>query len=268
MKKKLPYATICISAICVFVFLMQMLAGYANDTEGMILFGAYYKPFILAGEWWRFLTVGFVHASVWHLMINIMSLYSLGMALEEGLGRWKFLTILLCSVIGGSAFLFACQGNTIAVGLSAGLYGLIAAYIILIYRMGGMRIPRIRNALMSTIVINLLINFMPGVSWIAHLGGAVTGAVLTGILVKDPVNEKKKQPYWFAAAALVLCLGYLSYQNAYIPSNQIYILSDYHILSAEKNVLPSSYINGMAKKLDNIYGSGSVLQDALVQKEA
>lgn len=268
MKRKLPIVTVVITVICIVNFIAQYALGYGNNTEGMILFGAYYKPFIIAGEWWRLLTVGFVHASIWHLLMNMMALYSLGQALETMLGKGKFLLILFGSVLGGSVFLFASQGNTVTVGLSAGLYGLIVTYVMIVYRMGGFKIPRVRNSVITTIAINLMINFIPGVSWVAHMGGAITGFVLTGLFVKNPNGVTNRNPYAFAVTAFVISLGYLSYTNCYIPSNQVYLLSDYRILTAERQFLPESYIEGMAKRLDNIYGSDSVLQDAINQKGA
>ena len=65
MKRKKPvlYATLTVGLVCLLVYVVQLVNGYADNTEGMILFGAYYKPFILAGEYWRLLTVGFHAAS-------------------------------------------------------------------------------------------------------------------------------------------------------------------------------------------------------------
>lgn len=268
MKRRLPYVTIIIGIICVGVYLIQWINGYADNSEGMILFGAYYKPFILAGEWWRLITVGFVHANVWHLMINMMSLYALGTALEPIMPKWKYLVILIGSVIGGSAFLLATPGNSVAVGLSGGLYGLMMTYTIIMIRAGGWKIPRVRYALLSTLMINFLINFMPGVSWIAHLGGAVTGFLLTGVLYAERQTKQIQRNYAAAGAALLLCVCVLCGKNAEIPNDQVYLLSDYHILMAEKKVLPEAYIKHMAYRLDTIYGSGTILQDAIGQKEA
>lgn len=146
----------------------------------MILFGAYYKPFILAGEYWRFLTVGFVHANIWHLLMNMMSLYALGRALEPIMKRWKYMVLLLGSTVGSAVFLFVVQGNVLAVGISGGQpSGLMTTYFILLYRTGGLKDSRIRRIMISTLVMNLLINFMPGVSWVAHLGGTIAGFFLT-----------------------------------------------------------------------------------------
>lgn len=267
MKKQIPYVTVGIGALCILVYFVQSILGYADNTEGMILFGAYYKPFILAGEYWRFLTVGFVHANIWHLMINLMSLYALGTALEIGMKRWKYTLVFLGSILGGSLFLFAAQGNTVAVGLSAGLYGLMAAYVILIVRAGGWQVKRVRNALLSTLAINLLINFMPGVSWIAHMGGAVTGTLLTGVLCIDSSNQRKQRSYAAASIVLLLSTCWMAVNNAYIRESEIYLLSDYRVLMAEKKYVPASYVNGMAKKLDAVYGVDDILEDAITNEE-
>lgn len=268
MKRRVPVVTCIIGILCVIVYAVQAATGQADTVNGMILFGGYYKPFIIAGEYWRFLTVGFVHANVWHLLINMMSLYALGISLEFSMKRWKYLVILLGSVTGSSIFLFITQGNVLAVGLSGGLYGLMMTYFILIYRAGGLKIPRVRNVLLSTLVMNLLINFMPGVSWMAHLGGTITGFLLSEILIKSPDQKVKQKDYIIASAALVVCMGWMMTRSSTIPQEQMYILTDYQVLTEEKKYLPQSYIEHLAEKLDNIYNSGTILQDAVSDKEA
>lgn len=260
--------SLTVGAVCTILYLIASVMGQAGTSAGMIMFGAYYKPFILAGEYWRLLSVGIVHASIWHLMMNMMSLYALGTALERSLGGRRYFLILFGSVLGSSLFLFAAQGNVLAVGLSGGLYGLMAAYFILVARAGGLAMPKVRTAMLSTLAINLLINFMPGVSWMAHLGGAVTGALLTGILCPDLRDASRQKHYTITAVILAVSLAGLSWRNAYIPENQTYILTDYQVLTAEKQYLPSSYISHMAEKLDAIYGSGTMLEDAVAQQEA
>ena len=126
-------ASFVISAVCIFVTgVIQLAPSSLSQTELAILLGAYYKAFIAAGEWWRLLTVGFVHVSVIHLFVNMMSLSVLGRVLEPALKPLKFCILLFGSVIGGSVFLFCTSGNTVGVGLSGGLYGCLAAYIYLV----------------------------------------------------------------------------------------------------------------------------------------
>lgn len=268
MKKHIPYVTYGVGILCVVIYALQWGAGCADTSNGMILFGAYYKPFILAGEYWRFLSVGLVHANIWHLLINMMSLYALGKALEPYMKRWKYLVLLVGSTVGSAAFLFVVQGNVLAVGISGGLYGLMTTYFILLYRSGGLKDARVRNIMISTLLMNLLINFMPGVSWVAHLGGAIAGFFLTEILLPDIDGKKKQRDYAVAGMALLIALGYFGYQNAYIPNNQAYLYTDYMVLSEEAKYVPASYIQKMAKRLDAIYDSNTILQDALTNQEA
>jgi rhomboid protease GluP len=264
MKKKIPYVTLVTGVLCVLVYILQWISGFADSANGMILFGGYYKPFIMAGEYGRLLSVAFVHANIWHLLINMMSLYAFGRELETGISHMKYLLILFGSVLGSSLFIFATQGNILAVGISGGLYGLMVTYCILIYRAGYLKNPAVRNAVLATMGINLLINFMPNVSWTAHLGGAVCGFFLTEILLPDPrQNKQMQQRYLAAGIVLSLCLGVFSVQNASIPEDQMYLFTDYSVLSEEKKILPASYVQAIAKRLDIIYDTGTILEDSL-----
>ena len=56
-------------------------------------------------NWYRFLTYGFVHGDIMHLLFNMFSLYFLGQAVESRYGRWEFLRFYLATVlISGLAF--------------------------------------------------------------------------------------------------------------------------------------------------------------------
>ncbi len=247
--RKYP-VTITIIIICVLVTIGIQVCGL-NEAEAAILFGAYYKPFILAGEWWRMLTVGFVHISFIHLLMNMTSLYSLGMALEPYLGKWKYLLILFVSVIGGSMFVFAGNGSVLCVGLSGGLYGLLACYAYLVYKHGGFNVPSIRNAFIRTFIINLIINFMPGISWMAHLGGFVTGILLSGVLETEDTGLR----YGFLGAFVVLCICMmlLDVRNASLASDEIYGGTDQIVLQKYKDIGLSAHAEHMQEKLITIY---------------
>ena len=39
------------------------------------------------------------------------------------------------------------------------------------------------RSIAMTLVLNLFINFMPGIAWQAHVGGAVTGMILTEVFL-------------------------------------------------------------------------------------
>ena len=55
------------------------------------------------GDWWRLVTSMFLHANIWHLAVNMYSLYFAGSLLEQVIGRWRFALLYFGSGIAGSA---------------------------------------------------------------------------------------------------------------------------------------------------------------------
>lgn len=252
IKTQKPYATYTLIAMCTVVWIMINVLNFSTTTETAILFGAYYKPFIIAGEYWRFLSVGLVHISLWHLFMNMMALYNLGTFMEKIVGSVKYTVILLLSIIGGSAFYFITSRNTMAVGLSGGLYGLMAGYTLLIWYSGVWKDPTVRSNLLRTYMINLLINFMPGVAAAAHLGGYFTGLLVTGMLIQ--VKGKDVRPRYAAAFGLMCAaMIYMIPQNAFIDSDHVYVLSDVRVLRYEKALGLEEHAGKIAQELDKIY---------------
>ena len=58
-------------------------------------FGSEYSIDIQAGQWWRLVTCTFLHVHLLHLFFNLASLWSVGIYLEEALGRAKTLALYL-----------------------------------------------------------------------------------------------------------------------------------------------------------------------------
>lgn len=247
-------ATNTILLLCCVICLLIHVFPTNNTIINGILFGGFYKPFILAGEFWRLFTVGFVHIEFWHLAMNMMALYSLGRMFETVLGTKKYLIILFTSIIGESLFIMASPQNTFVVGLSGGLYGLMAAYVTLIIRSGGWRIPPVRAGLINMILINALLNFLPEISVYGHLGGFVTGFLVYGMMTSKKEEKSRKIHYRFALGALFVAVLFMGYQNRQIPLSQRYLRIDIDVLQVEKNGFLSSYADTLANRLDNVYG--------------
>ena len=132
---------------------------------------------------YRFLTAGFVHMSFYHLFMNLYCMYYLGTSLEYILGHISYAILLVGSIILGNVFQ-ALIGNdyTISGGLSSGIYGLLATELIFIYLLYGIGGITHNTSLLITIILNVSLNFMPGVSWKAHLGGATFGALFMAVI--------------------------------------------------------------------------------------
>lgn len=162
---------------------------------------------------WRFLTVGLIHAGFIHLGLNMLSLYLFGPVLERYLGAARMVGLYLISIIGGSVTVLALAVLTPTsavgwtVGASGGIFGLFAGLLV---------IERLRGSDTRTLLIFLGINFAYGflvsnVSWQAHLGGIVFGALTTWLVVmlakpKAGMTARRQNLYQYAAIAGVIAL--------------------------------------------------------------
>ena len=176
LKAKFPKVTIITMALCL---VMMLVATYINmnladsQIDTLIVLGANYEMFTVGlVEFWRLLTSGLLHGSFIHLAMNMLSLYYLGYYLEMELGSLKFAITLFGSVILGSLCSLAFGTNGVSVGLSGGLYGLMAIYIMIAYKSGNLRS---NYNLIYIIFLNVMISFMNGVDLFAHLGGFIGG---------------------------------------------------------------------------------------------
>ena len=263
MKQRKTVATNVIIAICFVVWLFIQLFPSDSTITNSILIGAFYKPFVLAGEYWRLLTAGFVHVELWHLAMNMMALLSLGKIFEPLLGVRRYLLILIPSIIVGSLFVLSSPENSFVVGISGGIYGLLAAYITLILRTGGWRMPPVRAALMNMLFINLLLNFLPNISVHAHLGGFVTGLIIYGLITTEKEEVYKRINHIVALVGLVIVLCFISWQNRSIPTRSRYLGTDYKVLQILHDGPLRDYSYFLAERLDTVYGLENGLVNVL-----
>jgi membrane associated rhomboid family serine protease len=159
----------------------------------------------LNGEWYRLLTSAFLHASITHLLFNMVALWMVGGAVESRLGRWRYLTVYLVSALAGSVLSYAVDSaNQVSVGASGAVFGLFGAFAVLAYRL------RFDIAgIIGIILVNAVIGFIPAfnINWRAHLGGLVAGTVLTAVMVYAPQKSRTVATVVAAALIVVLCVG-------------------------------------------------------------
>lgn len=131
------------------------------------------------GQWWRLLSSAFLHFGLFHLAMNMLALLVLGADLEHFLGRARFLAMFGVSALcGGAAVALFAQPLSQTVGASGGVFGLLAAAAVVIrHRRGDLR------PLISVLVLNAIISFLPGISLLGHLGGLIGGGLAAVVLV-------------------------------------------------------------------------------------
>lgn len=180
-----PVATLTIIAVTFLVFLVQQsqtvptmvlrfgLVGLTPYSDGTWLG-------VANGEWYRLVTVGLLHGGWLHIGFNMYALWVLGPPIEAAFGRWRFVTIYLASLLGGSSASLLFNGPQVfAIGASGAIFGLFGATIVANKRLG-----RPVNSVYAIIAINLAFGFMvPNVDWHAHLGGLILGALTSVVMV-------------------------------------------------------------------------------------
>jgi membrane associated rhomboid family serine protease len=163
---------------------------------------------IAQGEWWRLLTSTLLHGSFLHLLFNMYALYWLGPQLERSLGHVRFAALYILSALGGSvASYWFSDLNTISVGASGAIFGLITATIVI-----GRQMRIDVSQLVVLLGVNVVIGFaQPGIDWRAHFGGAVTGAAVAYLYTKGTrLNRDQIHRIGVAGIFAVLVLATLA----------------------------------------------------------
>lgn len=178
-----PLATYVIIGITVFAYLLTLIPGFGTTVQNQLVFFAprLYPELTGVFEPWRLLTVTIVHSGIWHIGLNMLALWMIGRSLEPLLGRGRFVTLYLLSALGGSVAVTLLAFTTPVVGASGAIFGLFGALLVI-----GRHIGANITSIAVVLGINLVIGFIPGnnVSWQAHVGGLVTGAIVAFIFTR------------------------------------------------------------------------------------
>jgi rhomboid protease GluP len=166
------------------IFGLQFLSTTIYGQDWLLEMGAKYGPLMAAGEWWRFLTPVFLHAGLFHIFVNMYSLYALGPAVERFFEARRMLALYLLSGIGGVvlSLVFSPQPSVGASGAIFGLLGALAAFFYL-HRAAFGRFGMVQlRQLIFVAMLNLMLGLSPGIDNWGHVGGLITGALLTLLL--------------------------------------------------------------------------------------
>jgi membrane associated rhomboid family serine protease len=165
------------------------------------------------GEWWRLITSTFLHSGIFHLGMNMLILWIVGVGLEESMGRGRYLLLYLVSGLAGSAGALVLDPNAVTVGASGAIFGLLGALLVLerqgTYLMGG--------SVLGLVILNLAITFfVPGISIGGHLGGLAGGALGTLALSRFGRGHALYGSAGIVGTAGLLAVGVLSVAIAYL----------------------------------------------------
>lgn len=171
-----PFMTVGLIVIMVLVYGAMTLAGGSTDVNVLITFGAKVNALIQQGEWWRLFTPMFLHIGFTHILMNMITLYFVGIQIEAAFGHTRFLAMFLIAGIGGNVASF-CFSDSLSAGASTAIFGLFGAFLMLGESFWQNPVIRqIARTFMAFIVMNLAFDiFTPGIDMAGHLGGLVVG---------------------------------------------------------------------------------------------
>jgi membrane associated rhomboid family serine protease len=208
----MTYAIIIANAI---VFIITIAFRYE------MIYGLGFRPIYLSIEYspqmYTLFTSQFIHsaANPWHIIGNMLILFFVGMALEERIGRKKFLIIyLLTGAIAAIAHSLINLGSTITlIGASGAIFGIMGA-LVFSYPRDEVVMPipagfiMIIRRIKVIYAVLIFIAFETFLTWIsiddntahfAHFGGLLGGFILAALLIrrrKAGPTESLKPTYY------------------------------------------------------------------------
>ena len=171
-------------AINIAVFFVQLTLLAPADVRLALGFSQHN----LGHQWWTIATYMFVHGGFWQLVLNMYTVWLFGPRLEWRWGSSEFVRYyLFCGLGGWFAHLVFVPGDSLLVGASAAVFGVMFAYAalwpndrVLVF---GVIPMTVRWLVVSVGVINVIggvstTEATAGLFYLAHLGGGLAAGWL------------------------------------------------------------------------------------------
>lgn len=184
-----------VSAIIGLNVILWLLMYFQTSLGDLIyVWGVGWNVAVTAGEYWRLVTPIFLHApnGLTHILFNSFSLILFGPALEQMLGKFKFIFVYLFTGIAGNVFtyLIDMESLTFHLGASGALYGLLGLLLYMSFFRNHLIDPASKQIVVVISAIGIFMTFIqPGINIAAHLFGIIAGFAL------GPVILNQVQPF-------------------------------------------------------------------------
>jgi membrane associated rhomboid family serine protease len=155
-----------------------------------------WRPNYPAQPYSMFVTYGFFHSGLFHLLVNMVTLLSLGRPILDRVGQRAFALLYFGSCFGGAAgFALLAPDLRPMVGASGALFGLAGGYLAWAYvdrYFHNERLWPIARSVLLLAGLNLVLWWaMDGqMAWQAHLGGFLAGWLLAILIDPRPLEER------------------------------------------------------------------------------
>ena len=220
--------TMTLIGLNVLLFLVELFYPHLADDWGLLGYATLGGPLqgVAAGQWYRLLTSAFLPPATGlgglgflDILFNMWALFAVGPALEQLLGRGRFLAVYLLSAIGGGvAFFLIGPSNVFALGASGAIFGLFGAWFVVARKL---RLD-IRG-IVTIIAINLAFSlfYRSAIAWQDHVGGLIVGVVTTAAFAYAPRNKYRTAIQVSAAVAVLVILVVLVIYRSHELTSQL-----------------------------------------------
>ncbi|MDW4286497.1 rhomboid family intramembrane serine protease [Staphylococcus saprophyticus] len=170
------YALIILNVV-IWLFMVLFLNRSSDlkllDVGGLVHFN------VVHGEWYRLITSIFLHYNFEHILMNMLSLFIFGKIVESIVGHWRMFVIYLVAGLFGNFASLSFNTDTVSVGASGAIFGLIGAIFTFMY-IGKQFNRKLIGQLLIVLVIMIGLSlFMQNINIVAHIGGFIGGLLIT-----------------------------------------------------------------------------------------
>lgn len=176
-----PVISIIIT-IHILLYLLTSLPIFPSKYLFGLLAGV--NLYVVNGEYWRLFTPIFMHAGFAHMLFNSFSLVLFGPALEQLLGKTKFILLYLVTGIAANIATLLLEPLTYThVGSSGAIFGLFGFYISITLFRKAMMSRENSQTIMTIAIIAVVMTFVQSnINITAHIFGMLAG-FLTGAAI-------------------------------------------------------------------------------------
>jgi len=169
------------------VFLLLIFSGInmisATPKELMDL-GANRRFEVMNGESWRLFTSMFLHGGLMHIMMNLFGIGATCALLEPILGKFRIFIAYILSGLGASLVSIYWHENTISVGASGAIFGMMGVMIALLLTKKAGEFSGIYLLVLGLYGgVSILFGLLGGIDNAAHIGGLLTGFAIGLVLI-------------------------------------------------------------------------------------
>ncbi|MBM6013994.1 rhomboid family intramembrane serine protease [Staphylococcus epidermidis] len=249
--------------LCMILYLNRFSDVKLLEVGGLVHFN------VVHGEWYRLISSMFLHFNFEHILMNMLSLFIFGKIVESIIGSWRMLIIYIISGLYGNFVSLSFNTTTISVGARGAIFGLIGSIFVIMYLSKNFNKKMIGQLLIALVVLIVFSLFMFNINIMAHLGGFISGVLITLI---GYYFKTQRSLFWSFLIVFLLIFIILQIRIFTISEDNIYdkLIRDEMIkgnYSEAKNVVKQTLNNNYADD-ETYYLSGLITATKSSQAEA